>query len=75
MIRVAEFSTGQLSVPGADADDLPECCFACAYLAYKEFSVGDGAFYYFCGCPWQAEISLAVPACEEEAAPPGVAHG
>ncbi len=66
MIRVEEFLTGQLSVPVADADDLPPGCFGCPYFAYKEFSVGDGAYYYFCGYHVAEKVSPAVAACGAE---------
>jgi hypothetical protein len=49
MQNLDEFSTGQVSLPAIDADDLPACCFACPYLFGKEFSVGEGFTYLCCG--------------------------
>jgi hypothetical protein len=63
MLRIEEFCTGQVSIPAPDADDVPSCCFTCAYLSYKEFSVGDGLYYYFCGYNWHEGITLNVPPC------------
>jgi hypothetical protein len=53
MIPVEAFRTGQWSIPGADLDELPPCCWECSCLAYKEFSVGDGLYYYYCSYSWQ----------------------
>jgi hypothetical protein len=64
MITLDEFRTGQLSVPGMDADDVPACCFSCLYLSHKEFSTGaDDAFYYFCAYSWPDRISTTAPPC------------
>jgi hypothetical protein len=61
MLNPDEFRTGQYSIPSYDADDLPEYCFACNYLAYKEFSTssGEGLFYYFCA--YFADVREAAP--------------
>jgi len=65
MITLEEFRTGQYRVPAPDVDDLPPCCFTCVYLAFKEFSVGEGLYYYFCGYGWQDRIRQAAPPCLE----------
>jgi len=66
-----EFRTGQISIPAPDADDVPGCCFTCASLSYKEFSVGEDLCYYFCGYLWQDKISPTGPPC---LADPGTAE-
>lgn len=50
MLSVAEFRTGSLSLPATEGDEVPPCCFACPYLAYKEFSMNEaeGLYYYYC---------------------------
>ena len=50
MLRPEEFRTGSLSLPATEADEVPPGCFACPYLAYKEFSMNEaeGLFYYYC---------------------------
>jgi len=50
MLRLEEFRTGSLSLPASEADEVPPLCFACQYLAYKEFSMNEaeGLFYYYC---------------------------
>lgn len=48
MISLEEFRSGAYSLPAADLDEVLSLCFSCVYLAYKEFSVGDGLYYYFC---------------------------
>jgi len=63
MITLEEFRTGQLSIPVTDLDSIPDCCFACPSLAYKEFSVGQGLYYYFCGYYWQDETTRRLPPC------------
>jgi hypothetical protein len=63
MITLEQFRTGEYSLPASDLDEIPAICFACAYLAYKEFSVGDGLYYYFCGYYWPERISRTEPAC------------
>ena len=69
MIRADDFRPGDVSVPGIDADDLPDCCFRCAYLLTKEFSVSsDGQFYYFCAYNWPDKITQTVPPCLGEPA-------
>ena len=42
MTLIDEFRTGEVSLPSAEADDIPPCGFTCVYLLYKEFSVGEG---------------------------------
>jgi hypothetical protein len=54
-MNVDEFRTGLVSLPGGDLDDLPPCCLECGLLLPKEFSVGDGIVYYFCGYAWQSD--------------------
>jgi hypothetical protein len=63
MISPEEFRPGELSVPAADVDDLSPHCLACGYLAYKEFSVGHGLVYYFCGYYWQDKMTPKLPPC------------
>jgi len=50
MLGAAEFRTGSISLPASEVDEVPPGCFACAYLAYKEFSMNEaeGLFYYYC---------------------------
>jgi hypothetical protein len=50
-----QFRSGAISLPGGDLDDLPSCCRECRLLLPKEFSVGEGLVYYFCGYAWQDE--------------------
>ncbi len=63
MFTLEEFRGGQVSVPAMDAEAVPECCFSCPCLAYKEFSVGDGLYYYYCGYSWRDETDRRHPAC------------
>ena len=65
MTLIDEFRTGEVSLPSAEADDIPSCCFTCVYLLYKEFSVGegDGLFYYYCAYNLAERINQALPAC------------
>ncbi len=66
-MRPEEFRLGTVSLPAPDADDLPEVCLACPYLAHKEFSTGaDGLYYYFCAYHHgQDRSSPARPPCLE----------
>jgi hypothetical protein len=41
MLTEEEFRTGSLSLPSLEADEVPPGCFACPYLAYKEFSMNE----------------------------------
>jgi hypothetical protein len=63
MIRIDEFRTGEISLPATDADDVPPACFACVYLSYKEFSMGDGLYYYHCGYHSQDRTGQPGPPC------------
>ena len=63
-----EFRTVLISLPGGDVDDLPLCCLECRLLLPKEFSVGDGLTYYFCGHAWQDEPMQFRPRCLESGA-------
>lgn len=70
MILADDFRMGDISIPGTDADDLPDYCFRCVYLLTKEFSVSyaDGLFYYFCAYNWPDKITDTVPPCLVEKA-------
>lgn len=48
MVGLEEFRTGAYSLPATDRDEDFAPCFSCVYLFYKEFSVGEGLYYYFC---------------------------
>lgn len=63
MISLEEFRTGTYSLPAADLDEDFSLCFSCVYLSYKEFSVGDGLYYYFCSYYWPGRISQTTPPC------------
>lgn len=51
MISLDEFRTGAYSLPAADLDEDLSLCSSCPYLSYKEFSVGDGLYYFFLQLP------------------------
>lgn len=70
MSTIAEFRTGQCSIPVTDLDDIPACCFRCVFLLYKEFSVGDGLYYYYCGYHLQDNLTQNAPACAPASASP-----
>jgi hypothetical protein len=63
MITLEQFRTGEFSLPSSDLDEIPAVCFSCSYLAHKEFSVGDGIYYYFCGYYWPGGITRTAPPC------------
>lgn len=65
MISLEEFRSGAYSLTPADLDEFFSRCFSCVYLSYKEFSVGEGLYYYFCGYNWPDRISRATPPCLE----------
>lgn len=66
-MRAGDFRLGEVSVPGTDADDLPDCCCRCPYLVSKEFSVSsDGQFSYFCAYNWPDKITQTSPPCLTE---------
>jgi len=67
MLSVAEFRTGSISLPATEADDVPGGCFACPYLAYKEFSMNEaeGLFYYYCAYHLEGRLNQAPPPCLE----------
>jgi len=65
--KLAEFLAGGYSLPAADADELPECCFRCIYLQAKGFSVAlSDTSYYFCAYFWPDKLTHTVPPCLEE---------
>jgi len=60
------FRAGAYSLPAADADELPDCCFRCVYLQVKGFSVSlSDTFYYFCAYNWPDKLTDTVPPCLE----------
>ena len=63
MIGLEEFRTGLVSLPAPDLDEGLSLCFSCEYLSYKEFSVGDGLYYYFCSYYWPERIGRTPPPC------------
>ena len=63
MISLEEFRTGAYSLPAADLDEGFYLCFSCVYLSYKEFSVGDGLYYYFCSYYWPERTGYPQPPC------------
>ena len=63
MISLDEFRTGAYSLPAADLDEELSLCSSCPYLSYKEFSVGDGLYYYFCSYHWPDKITRTTPPC------------
>jgi len=77
MIRAEDFMRGELSVPSTDADDLPECCWRCPFLQYKEFStsIGEGLFYYFCAYNMAEREASSPPGCFQDHWPKGTAGG
>ena len=66
MVSVAEFQTGQFSIPAADLEEIPECCLTCVYLSYKEFSTSEGALFYYCAYLWSDRTAKPPPACSEK---------
>jgi hypothetical protein len=66
MISLEEFRSGAYSLPASDLDEAFSLCFSCPYLSYKEFSVGDGLYYYFCSYYWPDRISRSI----NQTAPP-----
>jgi hypothetical protein len=70
MINLEEFRAGAYSLPGGDADELPDCCFQCVYLQVKGFSVSlSDTFYYFCAYSWPDKLTQTEPPCLEESKP------
>ncbi len=64
MENINDFRAGAYSMPGGDADELPDCCFRCVYLQAKEFSVSHGdSFYYFCAYSWPDKLTQTEPPC------------
>ncbi len=64
MAGADEFRTGDFSIPGPDADEVPECCGRCPFLSYKEFSAsGEGDFYYHCSYHWSDRDPQTPPPC------------
>ena len=65
MLRVDDFRTGSLSLPATEADEVPPGCFACVYLAYKEFSMNeaDGLYYYYCAYHTPGRLTRQEPPC------------
>jgi hypothetical protein len=63
MITLEQFRSGEFSLPSSDLDEIPALCLSCSYLAYKEFSVGDGIYYYFCGYYWGEGFTRTEPPC------------
>jgi hypothetical protein len=65
MLTPEEFRTGSLSLPATEADEVPPGCFACVYLAYKEFSMNEaaGLFYYYCAYFTVGRLSQEIPPC------------
>ncbi|MFZ2088496.1 MAG: hypothetical protein WAU47_07960, partial [Desulfobaccales bacterium] len=63
-----EFRTGSLSLPATETDEVPPACFACLYLAYKEFSMNEasGLFYYYCAYHTPGRLSQETPPCLSE---------
>ncbi len=63
-MRPEEFRLGSASLPVTDADDVPEVCFTCPYLAHKGFSTGGaGLVYYFCAYFWPDKLTHTPPPC------------
>ena len=63
MVSLEEFRTGAYCLPAPDLDEALSLCFACAYLSYKEFSIGDGLYYFFCSYSWPDKMSHLIPPC------------
>ena len=65
MLTPEEFRTGSVSLPATEADEVPPGCFACLYLAYKEFSMNEatGLFYYYCAYFTVGRLSQESPPC------------
>ena len=68
MLSLEEFRTGSLSLPATETDEMPPVCFACPYLAYKEFSMNEapGLFYYYCAYFTAGRLSQETPPCLSE---------
>ncbi len=75
MLNLEEFRGGSFGVPFSCADELPECCSRCWFLAYEESQVChcEAPFYYYCCYSWPEKLNQAVPPCltaaEEKATP------
>jgi len=63
LITVEEFRSGAYSLPASDLDEFFSLCFSCVFLSLKEFSVGDGLYYYFCIYNWADRINRTTPPC------------
>jgi hypothetical protein len=63
VISLEEFRTGAYSLPAGDLDEDLSLCFSCFYLSYKEFSLGDGLYYYFCSYSWPDKMTSTTPPC------------
>jgi len=62
-VKPEEFRTGLVSLPSSETDEVPECCFSCLHLAYKEFSMNEGLFYYYCAYGDATPLTAALPPC------------
>ena len=65
MLSEEEFRCGSFSLPSTEADEVPPGCFACPYLAYKEFSMNEaeGLYYYYCAYHTPARLHQETPPC------------
>ena len=65
MLSEEEFRTGSISLPSLEADEVPPGCFACPYLAYKEFSMNEaeGLYYFYCAYHTPGRLRQQTPPC------------
>ena len=70
MVNLEDFRAGSFGVPFSCADELPECCCRCWYLAYEELQVCfcEAPFYYYCCYSWPDKLTQTMPPCLPAAA-------
>jgi len=70
MVNLEDFRAGSFGVPFSCADELPECCFRCWYLAYEESQVCfcEAPLYYYCCYSWPDKLTQTMPPCLPAAA-------